>query len=406
MAVGLSQPENILSVKGVQLATVAAGIKKNGQKHDLVLITFEPDTVCAGVFTRNAFCAAPVTVAKKHLAQTSPRALLINSGNANAGTGARGLRDAEQGCALVASAISCADVEVLPFSTGIIGEDLPMNKIESGIKQLPAGLEEDAWVQAATAIMTTDTVAKACSRSLRIDNAEVTITGIAKGSGMIRPDMATMLAFIATDAAVNREWLQQCLETAVNFSFNNITVDGDTSTNDACILAATGASGSHILDGSCDSSVEFQKAVNEVLIQLAQTIVRDGEGATKFVTVHVESAVDVAEAKQVAYTIAHSPLVKTALYASDPNWGRILAAVGRAGLDSLNINNVSIYLGDVCIVSNGGRDPAYAEALGQAVMSQDEISIRVVLNRGKEQATVWTTDLSYDYVKINAEYRS
>jgi len=406
MAVGLSHPENILSVKGVQLATVAAGIKKNGQKHDLVLITFEPDTVCAGVFTRNAFCAAPVTVAKNHLAQTSPRALLINSGNANAGTGARGLRDAEQGCALVASAISCADVEVLPFSTGIIGEDLPMNKIESGIKQLPAGLEEDAWVQAATAIMTTDTVAKACSRSLRIDNAEVTITGIAKGSGMIRPDMATMLAFIATDAAVNREWLQQCLETAVNFSFNNITVDGDTSTNDACILAATGASGSHILDGSCDSSVEFQKAVNEVLIQLAQAIVRDGEGATKFVTVHVESAVDVAEAKQVAYTIAHSPLVKTALYASDPNWGRILAAVGRAGLDNLDINNVSIYLGDVCIVSKGGRDPAYEEALGQAVMSQDEIGIRVVLNRGKEQATVWTTDLSYDYVKINAEYRS
>jgi glutamate N-acetyltransferase/amino-acid N-acetyltransferase len=406
MPVGLSQPENLLSVKGVQLATVAAGIKKNGQEHDLVLITFEPDTVCAGVFTRNAFCAAPVTVAKNHLAQTSPRALLINSGNANAGTGARGLRDAEQGCALVASAIGCADDEVLPFSTGVIGEDLPMDKIESGIKKLPAGLEEDAWAQAATAIMTTDTVAKACSRSLRIDNAEVTITGIAKGSGMIRPDMATMLAFIATDATVNREWLQQCLETAVNLSFNNITVDGDTSTNDACILAATGTSGSHMLDGSCDSSVEFQKAVNEVLIQLAQAIVRDGEGATKFVTVHVESAVNVAEAKQVAYTIAHSPLVKTALYASDPNWGRILAAAGRAGLDGLDINNVSIYLGDVCIVSKGGRDPAYEEALGQAVMSQDEISIRVVLNRGNEQATVWTTDLSYDYVKINAEYRS
>jgi len=406
MAVGLSQPENILSVKGVQLATVAAGIKKNGQKPDLVLITFEPDTVCAGVFTRNAFCAAPVTVAKNHLAQTNPRALLINSGNANAGTGAQGLSDAEQSCVLVASAISCTDDEVLPFSTGVIGEDLPMDKIESGIKQLPAGLEEDAWAQAAAAIMTTDTVAKACSRSLRIDNTEVIITGIAKGSGMIRPDMATMLAFIATDAAVNREWLQKCLESAVNISFNNITVDGDTSTNDACILAATGASGSRTLDGSCDSSVEFQKAVNEVLIQLAQAIVRDGEGATKFVTVHVESAVNVAEAKQVAYTVAHSPLVKTALYASDPNWGRILAAVGRAGLDNLDINNVSIYLGDVCIVSKGGRDPAYEEALGQAVMSREEISIRVTLNRGNEQATVWTTDLSYDYVKINAEYRS
>jgi glutamate N-acetyltransferase/amino-acid N-acetyltransferase len=406
MPVGLSQPENILSVKGARLATVTAGIKKNGQKPDLVLITFEPDTVCAGVFTRNAFCAAPVTVAKNHLSQTSPRALLINSGNANAGTGAQGLRDAEQSCVLVASAISCADNEVLPFSTGVIGEDLPMDKIESGIKRLAAGLEEDAWAQAAAAIMTTDTVAKACSRSLRIDNTEVTITGIAKGSGMIRPDMATMLAFIATDAAVNREWLQQCLESAVNISFNNITVDGDTSTNDACILAATGASGSHMLDGSCDSSVEFQKAVNEVLVQLAQAIVRDGEGATKFVTVHVESAVNVAEAKQVAYTIAHSPLVKTALYASDPNWGRILAAVGRAGLDNLDINNVGIYLGDVCIVSKGGRDPAYEEAMGQAVMSQDEISIGVVLNRGNAQATVWTTDLSYDYVKINAEYRS
>ena len=406
MAVGLSQPENILSVKGVQLAAVAAGIKKNGQKPDLVLITFEQDTVCAGVFTRNAFCAAPVTIAKKHLAQANPRALLINSGNANAGTGAQGLGDAQQCCVLVASAIDCADDEVLPFSTGVIGEDLPMDKIGSGIRQLPARLERDAWSQAATAIMTTDTVAKACSRTLQIDNTEVIITGIAKGSGMIRPDMATMLAFIATDAAVNRDWLQQCLEAAVNVSFNNITVDGDTSTNDACILAATGASGSRKLDGSCDSSAEFQKAVNEILIQLAQAIVRDGEGATKFVTVQVESAVNVAEAKQVAYTIAHSPLVKTALYASDPNWGRILAAVGRAGLDNLDINNISIYLGDVCIVSKGGRDPAYNEAMGQAVMSQQEIGIRVTLNRGSEQATVWTTDLSYDYVKINAEYRT
>jgi glutamate N-acetyltransferase/amino-acid N-acetyltransferase len=405
MAVGLSQPENILSVKGVQLATVAAGIK-NGSKPDLVLITFEPDTVCAGVFTRNAFCAAPVTVAKNHLAKASPRALLINSGNANAGTGARGMDDAEQSCVLVASAISCTKDEVLPFSTGVIGEDLPMDKIGSGIKQLPARLEDDAWAQAASAIMTTDTVAKACSRSLQIDNTEVVITGIAKGSGMIRPDMATMLAFIATDAAVDRGWLQQCLDTAVNSSFNNITVDGDTSTNDACILAATGASGSRTLDGSCDSSAEFQQALNDVLAQLAQAIVRDGEGATKFVTVHVESAVSVAEAKQVAYTIAHSPLVKTALYASDPNWGRILAAVGRAGLDNLDIDNVSIYLGDVCIVSRGGRDPAYEEALGQEVMSREEIDIRVILNRGNEQAIVWTTDLSYDYVKINAEYRT
>lgn len=295
---------------------------------------------------------------------------------------------------------------MLPFSTGVIGEDLPMDKIETGIKKLPARLEQDAWAQAATAIMTTDTVAKACSRSLQIDSTEVTITGIAKGSGMIRPDMATMLAFIATDAAVDREWLQYCLESAVDISFNSITVDGDTSTNDACILAATGSSGGRTLDGSCGNSAEFQKVLNEVFIQLAQAIIRDGEGATKFVTVHVESAVNIDEAKNVAYTVAHSPLVKTALYASDPNWGRILAAVGRAGLDNLDIHQVSIYLDDVCIVSKGGRDPAYEEAMGQAVMSQEEISIRVTLNRGNEQATVWTTDLSYDYVKINAEYRS
>ena len=405
MAVGLSQPEKLLCVNGVQLATVIAGIKQ-GQKPDLVLITFEPNTVCAGVFTRNAFCAAPVIVAKNHLAQAGPRALLINSGNANAGTGHRGLGDAERSCALVASAISCTEEEVLPFSTGIIGEDLPMEKVESGIKQLPARLEVDAWAQAAAGIMTTDTVAKACSRSLQIDNTEVTITGIAKGSGMIRPDMATMLAFIATDAAVDREWLQHCLASAVDVSFNSITVDGDTSTNDACILAATGASGSRMLDGECDGSVEFQQAINEVCIQLAQSIIRDGEGATKFVSIQVESAANIDEAKKVAYTIAHSPLVKTALYASDPNWGRILAAVGRAGVDDLDINNVSIYLDEVCIVSNGGRDQGYEEAMGQAVMSQQEITIRVSLDRGNEQATLWTTDLSYDYVKINAEYRT
>ena len=405
MAVGLSRPEKLLCVNGVQLATVIAGIKK-GQKPDLVLITFEPNTVCAGVFTRNAFCAAPVIVAKNHLAQASPRALLINSGNANAGTGHQGLGDAERSCALVASEISCTEDEVLPFSTGVIGEDLPMEKIESGIKQLPARLEADAWAQAAAGIMTTDTVAKACSRSLEIDSTEVTITGIAKGSGMIRPDMATMLAFIATDAAVDREWLQHCLASAVDVSFNSITVDGDTSTNDACILAATGASGSRMLDGECHGSVEFQQAVNEVCIQLAQSIIRDGEGATKFVSIHVESAVNSDEAKKVAYTIAHSPLVKTALYASDPNWGRILAAVGRAGLADLDINKVSIYLDEVCIVSNGGRDQGYEEAMGQAVMSQQEIAIRVSLERGNDQATVWTTDLSYDYVKINAEYRT
>ena len=405
MAVGLSQPQNILAVEGVRLASDIAGIK-NGQNPDLVLITFDAGTVSAGVFTRNAFCAAPVTVASNHLSQNSPRALLINSGNANAGTGQRGLQDARQCCALVASAFGCEDIEVLPFSTGVIGVDLPMDRIEASIARLVDRQAEDAWLQAATAIMTTDTIAKACSRTLKINDEDVTITGIAKGSGMIRPDMATMLAFIVTDARLDHNWLQQCLHAAVDVSFNRITVDGDTSTNDACILSATGASGSQTLDGSCDDSREFQQAVNDVCIQLAQAIVRDGEGATKFVTVKVESAATINEAKQVAYTVAHSPLVKTALFASDPNWGRILAAVGRAGIEALDIDEVSIYLDDVCVVSRGGRDQAYEEKLGQRVMSQQEITVRVILNRGDEQTTLWTTDLSYDYVRINAEYRT
>ena len=405
MAVGLSQPENVLPVKGVQLATTVAGIKK-GEKPDVVLITFDQDTVCAGVFTRNAFCAAPVTVAKSHLAQANTRALLINAGNANAGTGSQGLIDARQSCELLASELGCETNQVLPFSTGVIGQDLPMDKLGAAIRRLPDKLAEDAWLQAAAGIMTTDTIAKACSRKVEIDGGEVTITGIAKGSGMIHPDMATMLAFVATDARVDHQWLQYCLKAAVDASFNSITVDGDTSTNDACILAATAASGCHPLDGHCAGSAEFQSALNDVFTLLAQAIIRDGEGATKFVTIDVESAVSIDEARKVAYTIAHSPLVKTALFASDPNWGRILAAVGRAGLEELNINEVHIFLDDVCIVSNGGRDHAYAEAMGQKVMQQDEITIRVVLNRGDQQATVWTTDLSYDYVKINAEYRT
>lgn len=405
MAVGLSPPKNLLAVNGVQLATVSAGIK-SGQEPDLVLVTLDPAAACAGVFTRNAFCAAPVTVAKNHLASTSPRALLINSGNANAGTGQQGMRDAEQCCALVAAAVECSKDEVLPFSTGVIGQDLPMDRLERGISELPGQLKRDAWTQAASGIMTTDTVAKACSRTLQIDGKKVTITGIAKGSGMIHPDMATMLAFIATDARVDSSWLQTCLEAAVAVSFNTITVDGDTSTNDACILAATGASESHSLDGSCDDSTGFQKLVTELCVELAQSIVRDGEGATKFVTIEVETASTVKEAKQVAYTVAHSPLVKTALFASDPNWGRILAAVGRAKLENLDINNVHIYLDDVCIVSDGGRDGNYTEVMGQKVMSRDEITLRISLGRGDAQARIWTTDLSYEYVKINAEYRT
>ena len=405
MPVGLSAPEAILPVRGVRLATLAAGIKPN-QQADVVLLEFEPNTRVAGVFTRNAFCAAPVIVAKNHLTQAPARALLINSGNANAGTGEQGLHSAQRCCALTAAEIGCAENQVLPFSTGVIGEDLPMDKMAAAIGQLPGKLTADGWLQAAGGIMTTDTVAKACSRQLQIEGADVCISGIAKGSGMIRPDMATMLAFIATDAAVDGDWLQQCLASAVDASFNCITVDGDTSTNDACILVATGASGSPELDGNCAGSGAFREAIHAVMIELAQAIVRDGEGATKFVTVEVSSAATVAEAKQVAYTVAHSPLVKTALFASDPNWGRILAAVGRAGIDDLVIDDVRIYLDDVCIVSGGGRDPAYTEAMGHKVMAQPEISIHVMLKRGDAQATVWTSDLSYDYVKINAEYRT
>ncbi len=405
MAVGLSEPENLLPVAGVELAAITTGIK-SGNHDDLVLVKLDQGSSCAAVFTRNAFCAAPVVIARDHLMQASPRALLINSGNANAGTGKQGLQDAMQSCVLVAEAIGCEQQQVLPFSTGVIGEDLPMEKVRSGIAQLPGKLGPDNWLQAAHGIMTTDTLAKAVSRTVMVDATEVTITGMAKGSGMIRPDMATMLAFIYTDAAVDPGWLQQCLTSAVKISFNSITVDGDTSTNDACILTATGASGSRMLSGDCEHSAQFAQAVTEVCISLAQAIIRDGEGASKFVTVAIESAADEAEARAVAYTIAHSPLVKTALFASDPNWGRILAAVGRAGIAELDINSIRIFLDDICIVSEGGRDAAYQETMGQQVMNQDEITIRVELNRGEQQATVWTSDLSYDYVKINAEYRT
>ena len=405
MAVGLSEPDNLLPVAGVELAAIAAGIKA-GQQDDVVLLKLEQGSSCAAVFTRNAFCAAPVVIARDNLKQASPRALLINSGNANAGTGEQGLQDAKQSCVLVAEAIGCEPQQVLPFSTGVIGENLPMQKLQSGIARLPGKLGADNWLQAARGIMTTDTLAKAVSRTVMVDATEVTITGIAKGAGMIRPDMATMLAFISTDATVEPDWLQQCLNTAVKASFNSITVDGDTSTNDACILTATGASGSRMLAGECDDSKQFERAVTDVCISLAQAIVRDGEGASKFVTIVVESATDEDEARQVAYTIAHSPLVKTALFASDPNWGRILAAVGRAGVDDLDIDTIRIYLDDACIVSNGGRDASYQESMGQQVMSQEEIIIRVELNRGEQQTTVWTSDLSYDYVKINAEYRT
>lgn len=392
-------------VGGIRLSAGAAGIRYKG-RDDLVLMEIAEGGTCAGVFTTNAFCAAPVIVAREHLASGSPRYLLINSGNANAGTGEPGLRACRESCRFLAAAAGCAMNQVLPFSTGVIGQDLPVERIASAMPDLVSGLGEQGWERAARAIMTTDTVPKLTSRRLDLGGKRVTVTGMAKGSGMIRPDMATMLAYLATDAQVPRELLQSCLEQAVAPSFNAITVDGDTSTNDACILVASGQSGVVVDDLTTAAGRRFAAAVAEVCMELARAIVRDGEGATKLVEVSVEEAASVQEARDVAYTVAHSPLVKTALFASDPNWGRILAAVGRAPLANLDVSGVRIWLDDVRIVSNGGRDPVYTEAAGQRVMDRPEFQIRIALGRGEAAAKVLTCDFSFDYVKINAEYRS
>jgi glutamate N-acetyltransferase/amino-acid N-acetyltransferase len=396
------QSESALPVAGVRLGSVVAGIRYEGRK-DLVLIELAKGSTCAAVFTTNAFCAAPVIVAREHLAAGEPRYLLINSGNANAGTGENGLRAARETCKSLAAAAGCAMNQVLPFSTGVIGMDLPTNRFAMAAPSVLNALDEEGWEDAARAIMTTDTVPKLCSRQIEIDGKPVTVTGMSKGSGMIRPDMATMLAYVATDALVTRPLLQKALEKAVAPSFNAITVDGDTSTNDACVLMATGASGVTIDENNFG---QFTTAVTEVCLELARAIVRDGEGATKLVEVRVTSAATIEEARQVAYTIAHSPLVKTALFASDPNWGRILAAVGRAGLADLDIDAIRIWLDDVCIVSDGGRDPSYTEEAGQRVMDKAEFVIHVDLGRGESETSVLTCDLSFDYVKINAEYRT
>ncbi|MBE9567486.1 MAG: bifunctional glutamate N-acetyltransferase/amino-acid acetyltransferase ArgJ [Proteobacteria bacterium] len=408
MAVGLTEAEKILPVAGVKLAAVTAGIKKSRQP-DMVVIAFENTASCAATFTRNAFCAAPVTLAKENLSKTGDkgiRALLINSGNANAGTGSKGMDNARQSCQWLADELQCSPEQILPFSTGVIGEQLPMDAMLSGIKQISQNLSADNWLAAARGIMTTDTLYKAVSKTISIDDRVITISGIAKGSGMICPNMATMLAFITTDASVEHEFLQQCLSAAVEKSFNSITVDGDTSTNDACVLIASGEAGNTVLDNNSAQAAVFVDALHDVCQYLAQAIIRDGEGATKFVTVTVAQAAAEAEARQVAYTIAHSPLVKTALFASDPNWGRILAAVGRAGVQQLDISGVNLFLDDVCIVRNGGVDADYTEDRGQRVMDRSEITITVELGRGDESATVWTSDLSHEYVRINAEYRS
>lgn len=398
------QPGVGLPVSGVRLSTVAAGIRYR-DRDDLVLIEVAEGGRAAAVFTRNQFCAAPVVVAKEHLAKDPVRYLLINSGNANAGTGDEGLRASRETCRAVAALAGCPMSRVLPFSTGVIGEDLPLLPFQQAMPALMKALSEDAWAKAAAAIMTTDTRPKLCSVEVELAAGTVTVTGMSKGSGMIRPDMATMLAYVATDAEVDRELLQSMLNQAVAPSFNSITVDGDTSTNDACVLLASGASGLVVTAGSEDAQT-LQQALSAVCMHLAREIVRDGEGATKLVEIAVEGARDLADARTVAYTIAHSPLVKTALFAADPNWGRILAAVGRAGVVDMDLQAVKIHLDEVLIVSNGGRDPGYREEDGQRVMDRDAYEIRVELGMGEAHSRVLTCDFSYDYVKINAEYRS
>ncbi|MEZ5582415.1 MAG: bifunctional glutamate N-acetyltransferase/amino-acid acetyltransferase ArgJ [Candidatus Competibacteraceae bacterium] len=396
----------VLPVSGIRLTSVRAGIRYPDRR-DLVLIEVAPGSRCAAVFTRNAFQAAPVIVARQHLdlATANPRYLLINTGYANAGMGQQGLADAQATCETVARLTGCLPHQVLPFSTGVIGERLPVDRIVAGLTAALQTLEPDNWLEAAHGIMTTDTRPKIASLRGSIAGQSVTITGIAKGAGMIRPDMATMLAFLATDADVEQSLLQACLNEAIADSFNAITVDGDTSTNDACILLATGQTALSLNEKNAAYD-QFKELVHTICSELAQAIVRDGEGATKFITVRVEQGKNPAECRQVAYTIAHSPLVKTAFFASDPNWGRILAAIGRVDLGNLDLRGISIYLDDVCIVRQGERAADYTDAFGRRVMEREAITMRVLLGRGQAAARVWTTDLSLDYVRINAEYRS
>jgi glutamate N-acetyltransferase/amino-acid N-acetyltransferase len=409
MAVNLSppRPEDLLPVKGVRLGIAESGIRRSGRK-DLLLMTFAEGARVSAVFTQNRFCAAPVQVAKEHLASgKAPRALLVNTGNANAGTGELGIAGARASCEAAARLAGCESRQVLPFSTGVIMEPLPVERIVAGLPACVADLREDNWARAAEAIMTTDTISKARSRRAQIGASNVTVTGIAKGAGMIRPDMATLLAFVATDAPVAQGALERLLADAAAHSFNRISVDGDTSTNDSFVLIATGASGGSMIDNP--GHPEFpalREAVLEVSLGLAQAIVRDGEGATKFITVRVEKGGDEAECSSVAYAIAHSPLVKTAFFASDPNLGRLLAAIGNAGVRDLEVDRVELYLDEVLVAKDGGRAPAYREEDGKRVMAKNEITVRVVLNRGLAAATVWTCDLSRDYVTINAEYRT
>lgn len=406
MAVNLADPPALLPVPGVRLGTAEAAIKKPGRQ-DLLVIELAPGSRVAGVFTQNAFAAAPVRLCRERLAITpAQRALLINAGNANAATGDGGIEDARKTTAAVASAIGCGPEQVLPFSTGVIGQRLPVQRMLEAVPKATAALTADAWNAAARAIMTTDTVPKGASRRVATSRGEITVTGIAKGVGMIEPHMATMLAFIATDARLTAAAADAMLRAAVDDSFNCVTVDSDTSTNDACVLCATAQSGSSDIDVDDADYGLVLEAVRALCIELAQAIVRDGEGATRFITVRVDGAASVAEARRVAYAIANSPLVKTAMFAGDANWGRIIMAIGKAGVDGLDPARVGVRLDDVILLENGEPHPDYEEARGAAVVAKPEFTIGVDLGRGEARARIWTCDFSYDYVRINAEYRT
>ena len=415
MPVNLSapDPQTLLPVPGVRIGVAMAGVRK-ANRRDLVLFALDEGSVVAGVFTLNRFCAAPVQLCREHLADAADaaagagiRALLINTGNANAGTGADGLQRARRSCAALAALMGVLLRQVLPFSTGVIMETLPVERIEAGLPALLAALQPAGWGEAAAGIMTTDTLPKAASRQLQLGGRTVTVTGISKGAGMIRPNMATMLGFVATDAVISPAALQALATQAADASFNRITIDGDTSTNDSFVLVATQQAGhAPITSLTSTEGQALADAVVAVSQQLAQAIVRDGEGATKFITVQIQGGRTEAECRLAAYAIAHSPLVKTAFFASDPNLGRILAAVGYAGIDDLDQGLIELFLDDVHVVQDGGRLPSYREEDGQRVMKQAEITVRVHLHRGEAQATVWTCDLSHDYVTINADYRS
>ncbi len=406
MAVGDVTMPQMHVVKGVKIGSAEAYVRYQNRR-DLVIFELAEGSHVAGVFTQNAFCAAPVHVCKAHLQVTNPRYLVINTGNANAGTGKVGLANAEATCIKLAELTNISQNEILPFSTGVIGEQLPIERLTAGLQPALDSLKEDAWLDAATGIMTTDTLPKGASEQFEIDGITYTMTGISKGAGMIRPNMATMLSYVATDAPISRELVQLLLKETVNVSFNRITVDGDTSTNDSCILIATGQAGGIEISSIDDSRYAvILDVLTRVMTRLAQLIIRDGEGATKFITITVEGGLNTQECCDIAYSIAHSPLVKTAIFASDPNWGRILAAIGYAGVKNLDVEKIQVWLDDVQICKDGGAAADYTEEAGARVMSQAEMLIRVNLGRGEVKDTVYTCDLSYDYVKINADYRS